>query len=51
MNTMKKKISKMIANMISGVSTNIAYTSTKKCVSLNGLEEPKMPKVLLKRAK
>ncbi|WP_231147821.1 MULTISPECIES: AgrD family cyclic lactone autoinducer peptide [Clostridium] len=48
---MKKKVSRMIANIISGVSTNIAYTSTKKCVSLNGLEEPKMPKVLLKRAK
>ncbi|EES91013.1 cyclic lactone autoinducer peptide [Clostridium botulinum] len=51
MNTMKKKVSRMIANIISGVSTNIAYTSTKKCVALNGLEEPKMPKILLKRAK
>ncbi|WP_231169081.1 cyclic lactone autoinducer peptide [Clostridium botulinum] len=48
---MKKKVSRMIANIISGVSTNIAYTSTKKCVALNGLEEPKMPKILLKRAK
>ncbi|WP_141640007.1 cyclic lactone autoinducer peptide [Clostridium novyi] len=39
------KLSKGIAKTISKISTDVAYTSTEACVSLNGLEEPKMPKV------
>ncbi|MCY6355339.1 cyclic lactone autoinducer peptide [Clostridium sp. ZS2-4] len=49
MNT-TKKLSKFIANSISNISTKVAYTSTKKCAFLV-LEEPKMPKSLLKKAK
>ncbi len=49
MNT-TKKVSKFIANSISTVSTKVAYTSTTKCAFLI-LEEPKMPKSLLKKAK
>ncbi|MEL7597696.1 MAG: cyclic lactone autoinducer peptide [Clostridiaceae bacterium] len=49
MNT-TKKVSKFIANKISNVSTKIAHTSTKKCLAFF-LEEPKMPKSLLKKAK
>ncbi|EDS77872.1 hypothetical protein [Clostridium massiliodielmoense] len=46
-----KKLSKGFASTISKMATNIAYTSTEACVSLDGLEEPKMPKCLLKKTK
>ncbi len=45
-----EKISKILAIKISNIATNIAHTSTKACVGY-GLEEPKMPKSLLKKAK
>jgi len=44
------KISRFIAKTISNISTNIADTSTKKCIAM-AFEEPKMPKSLLKKAK
>ncbi|MCY6355310.1 cyclic lactone autoinducer peptide [Clostridium sp. ZS2-4] len=49
MNT-TKKLSKFIANKISNVSTKVAHTSTRACACLI-LEEPKIPKSLLKKAK
>ena len=45
-----EKVSKILAIKISNIATNIAYTSTKACVGY-ALEEPKMPKSLLKKAK
>ncbi|WP_141640228.1 cyclic lactone autoinducer peptide [Clostridium sp. K25] len=51
MNTMKKVCNKVLAKTISRISTNLAYTSTRKCVTLSLIEEPKMPNVLLKKAK
>ena len=44
------KISSFIAKIISDISTNVADTSTKKCIAMF-FEEPKMPKSLLKKAK
>lgn len=46
-----KKLSKGVASVVSKVATNVAYTSTEACISLDGLEEPKMPKALLKKTK
>lgn len=51
MNIIKKTCKKLLANTISNVSTNVAYTSTKECVTLELLEQPKMPKQLLNKAK
>lgn len=42
-----KKVSKLMAERISSVTTNIAKTSTKECINMT-LEEPKIPKSLLK---
>ncbi|MFT5875640.1 MAG: cyclic lactone autoinducer peptide [Clostridium sp.] len=44
------KISRFVATTISYISTKVAETSTKASVG-GGFEEPKMPKVLLKKAK
>lgn len=49
MNT-SKKLSNLIATKVSNISTKVAHTSTKACAILT-LEEPKMPKSLLKKAK
>lgn len=49
MNTTKNKFNKIIAKTISNVMTNIANTSTEACVTLCGIEEPKMPTILLKK--
>lgn len=49
MNT-SSKFSKLLATKLSNLSTNIAKTSTKSCVGIF-LEEPKMPKSLLRKAK
>ncbi|MCD3351695.1 cyclic lactone autoinducer peptide [Clostridium botulinum] len=51
MNIMNKVCNKALAKTISRVCTNIAYTSTKKCVTLSLIEEPQMPKILLQKAK
>ncbi|MBZ9618524.1 AgrD family cyclic lactone autoinducer peptide [Clostridium estertheticum] len=44
------KFSKIIANIISDISTKTAYTSTQACLGI-ALEEPKIPKVLLNKNK
>jgi cyclic lactone autoinducer peptide len=44
------KISRFIATTISYISTQVAETSTKASVGAI-FEEPKMPKILLKKAK
>ena len=45
-----EKISKILAIKISDITTNIAHTSTQACIGY-ALEEPKIPKSLLKKAK
>lgn len=45
-----EKVSKILAIKISSIATNIAHTSTQACMAY-ALEEPKMPKSLLKEAK
>lgn len=49
MNT-SSKFSNFFATKLSNLSTNIAKTSTKSCLPLF-VEEPKMPKALLKKDK
>lgn len=44
------KLSRIIANKISDISTKIAHTSTQACLCIT-LEEPKIPKVLLNKTK
>ncbi len=45
-----EKASKILAMKISDIATNIGHTSTQACMAY-ALEEPKMPKSLLKKAK
>lgn len=44
-----KNMSKVLANTISVVATHVSDTSTKAC-PLTILQEPKMPKALLKKS-